>query len=71
MRCRTARRCGSSRGSRYVVDGIVRTAYDTTELPAQPGDVLDVLEEDVQSGWLWCRNREGREGWVPVSTVTA
>jgi hypothetical protein len=48
---------------------IVRAAYDTTELPTLPGDVLEVLEEDRRSGWLWCRSAAGREGWVPVKTV--
>ena len=49
--------------------GVVRTAYDTTELPTQAGDELEVLVEDVVSGWAWCRAAGGREGWVPVRTV--
>lgn len=48
---------------------VVATAYDTTELPTQVGDVLEVLTEDLVSGWLWCRSASGREGWVPVRTV--
>jgi hypothetical protein len=48
---------------------IVTTPYDTTELPTQPGDVLEVLKEDVQSGWLWCRADDGREGRVPLNTL--
>jgi hypothetical protein len=47
----------------------VTTAYDTTELPTRPGEVLDVLAEDLLSGWLWCRGASGREGWVPVLTL--
>jgi hypothetical protein len=47
----------------------VHTAYDTTELPTQVGEVLDVLAEDLVSGWLWCRSSIAREGWVPISTV--
>ncbi len=43
--------------------------YDTTELPTQTGESLEVLREDRESGWLWCRSEAGREGWVPVSTV--
>jgi hypothetical protein len=50
-------------------DAVVETAYDTTELPTNIGDVLDVLTDDHQSGWLWCRNSAGREGWVPHRTV--
>jgi hypothetical protein len=48
---------------------IVTTAYDTTELPTQVGEVLEVVTEDLVSGWLWCRSDSGREGWVPVNTV--
>lgn len=52
-------------------DAVVQTAYDTTELPTHVGEVLDVVAEDRPSGWLWCRSREGREGWVPVNTLDA
>lgn len=45
------------------------TAARTTELPTRVGEVLDVLAEDVISGWLWCRSSSGRQGWVPVRTV--
>jgi Variant SH3 domain len=48
---------------------VVLSAYDTTELPTVPGELLDVLVEDRQSGWSWCRSRLGREGWVPTNTV--
>lgn len=43
--------------------------YDTTELATTAGEVLDVVERDEQSGWLWCRAADGREGWVPVRTL--
>ncbi|MEO3752409.1 SH3 domain-containing protein [Streptomyces sp. B6B3] len=48
----------------------VEKPYDTTELPTAAGDVLDVLAEDLASGWLWCRDGAGREGWVPLSTLS-
>ena len=48
---------------------VVATAYDTTELPTEAGDVFDVVTEDLASGWLWCRNGTGREGWVPIRTL--
>ncbi|QDO88568.1 hypothetical protein FNH13_09640 [Ornithinimicrobium ciconiae] len=48
---------------------VAQTAYDTTELATRVGEVLDVLTEDVISGWLWCRSSSGRQGWVPVRTV--
>lgn len=49
----------------------VRTAYDTTELATEAGEHLEVIKEDVRSGWLWCRSAEGKEGWVPLSTLEA
>ena len=48
---------------------VVHTPYDTTELATQIGDILDVVIEDHQSGWLWCRGPNGSEGWVPLRTV--
>jgi hypothetical protein len=48
---------------------VVEVGYDTAELPTRPGDLLEVLEEDLVGGWLWCRDRAAREGWVPVRTV--
>jgi hypothetical protein len=47
----------------------VRTPYDTTELATSAGEQLEVITEDIRSGWLWCRSREGREGWVPLNTL--
>jgi hypothetical protein len=49
--------------------GVVHTPYDTTELATEVGDTLEVLAEDERSGWLWCRNQEGNEGWVPIRTI--
>ncbi len=55
--------------ARYIdIDGsvgTVRVGYDTTELPAVMGESVDVVEDDAESGWSWCRNSDGREGWVP------
>ena len=48
---------------------VVQTAYDTTELPTHAGDAVEVVAEDLTSGWLWCRARDGREGWVPIKTL--
>ena len=50
---------------------VVQTVYDTTELRTHAGDVLEVVAEDLTSGWLWCRARDGREGWVPIKTLQA
>jgi hypothetical protein len=68
----------ASRGSGWVParhlsapspTAVVQTPYDTTELPTQSGDILEVLEEDLTSGWLWCRGPGGQEGWVPAKTI--
>ncbi|CAN5172427.1 hypothetical protein BH20ACT5_BH20ACT5_19230 [soil metagenome] len=57
--------------SQPAAAAVVRTAYDTTELPTRVGEILEVLAEDLDSGWLWCRSSAGRVGWVPVRTVDA
>ena len=59
-----ARHLSAASGTAVVV-----TAYDTTELPTRVGEVVEVVAEDLPSGWLWCRSGEGREGWVPVKTL--
>jgi len=69
----------ASRGTGWVpgrhldIDGSVgtcRVAYDTTELPAVAGESVDVIEDDAESGWSWCRNAGGREGWIPHRVLT-
>ena len=51
--------------------GTVITAYDTTELPATSGETGEVLVDDSESGWSWCRNADGREGWIPHRVIAA
>ncbi len=49
--------------------GPERTAlrpYDTSTLDPARGEVLEVVETDVESGWLWCRDPQGRTGWFPI-----
>ncbi len=68
----TSRGCGWVPGrhlSASFGNAVVQTPYDTTELPTQDGEVLEVLADDLASGWLWCRSSAGREGWVPTKTV--
>lgn len=43
----------------------VISSYDTQELPVRAGERLTVLDDDVESGWSWCRNSTGNVGWVP------
>ncbi|MDJ0952366.1 MAG: SH3 domain-containing protein [Acidimicrobiia bacterium] len=48
---------------------MVHTPYDTTELPVGAGDTVTVLSRDDESGWWWCRDQSGREGWVPLRNL--
>lgn len=48
---------------------IVETPYDTTELATSVGEELEVIHRDDESGWLWCRNGHGTEGWIPIRTL--
>jgi SH3 domain len=43
--------------------------YSNHELAVDPGDVLELLLRDDESGWHWCRDAAGREGWVPVRVL--
>jgi hypothetical protein len=47
----------------------VRRAYDTTSLEPTVGETLTVLSSDTESGWLWCRDADGRVGWYPIDFV--
>lgn len=51
--------------------GTVRVAYDTTELSTSRGEMVDVIRDDPDSGWSWCRNADGGEGWVPHRALAA
>lgn len=51
--------------------GTVLTSYNTVELPAVEGETVEVLHDDVESGWSWCRNTDGQEGWIPNSVLRA
>lgn len=48
---------------------VLQTAYDTTQLPTEVGEEVEVLAEDGVSGWLWCRSGTGAAGWIPARTV--
>ncbi len=55
---------------RLGTSAVVTEAYDTTELPTAKGEELEVLREDLASGWLWCRAKDGRQGWVPERSLS-
>lgn len=41
--------------------------YDATELTVNEGDLVALLYQE--SGWGWCRNENGRAGWVPLECL--
>jgi uncharacterized protein YgiM (DUF1202 family) len=43
--------------------------YDTTTLDPVKGETLTVLEEDTESGWLWCQDPTGKKGWFAIDSV--
>lgn len=55
---------------RRGLSAVVTEKYDTSELPTAEGEELELLHEDPISGWLWCRAKNGREGWVPERTLS-
>lgn len=60
-----------SRFLERTADGRVtpNRSYDTSELEVDPGALLAVEEADLGSGWLWCQDATGSQGWVPARCV--
>jgi hypothetical protein len=48
----------------------MRATYDTQELPASEGETVQLVLDDPESGWAWCRDADGREGWLPHRALT-
>jgi hypothetical protein len=42
---------------------VVKTAFSARDLSVQHGEQVTALRE--VKGWLWCRNADGAEGWLP------
>ncbi|MEO6887686.1 MAG: SH3 domain-containing protein [Ktedonobacteraceae bacterium] len=49
--------------------GTTRNAYAARELSVVAGDELAASHEE--SGWLWCSDQQGRQGWVPLAHVAS
>lgn len=56
------RRCLHLRGKKAVAT----RRYDTTTLNPSVGDLLTVVEEDIEGGWFWCRDGSGNLGWFAI-----
>lgn len=50
-------------------EAVVTARYDTREIAPQPGEEVTVLALDEPSGWAWCRDGRGAEGWLPLSVL--
>jgi len=42
--------------------------YTAVELAVVPGETL--VSQKELNGWVWCRNRQRQEGWVPLENLT-
>lgn len=49
--------------------GTTHIAYHARELTVTAGQELTIEQEE--SGWVWCRNQQGKCGWVPISHMMA
>ncbi len=57
--------------SLIATTGQIATArydYAATELTASAGETLHIAAEE--SGWLWCTNQQGAQGWIPADHVS-
>ncbi|MGP8076436.1 MAG: SH3 domain-containing protein [Thermoplasmata archaeon] len=59
-------RCLKRRGR----EAVALKRYDTTTLNPSRNEVLTVIEADVESGWLWCRDKTGRKGWFAINRLS-
>lgn len=39
-------------------------------LKMQAGDAIELAGQE-EDGWIWCRHTGGKEGWVPLSYLSA
>jgi uncharacterized protein YgiM (DUF1202 family) len=49
--------------------GSSHAAYNAIELTVSADQELTIEQEE--SGWFWCRDQQGKRGWVPISHVVA
>jgi uncharacterized protein YgiM (DUF1202 family) len=51
-------------------EAVALRRYDTTTLNPAANETLTVIEADVESGWLWCRDKRGKTGWFAINRLT-
>ena len=42
--------------------------FSADELTCAAGEAVEIIRET--HGWAWCRNRDGREGWLPLRNLS-
>lgn len=47
--------------------GTARYTYSAAELSVAVGETLTVYKHE--SGWAWCTNQQGTNGWVPLEHI--
>jgi len=48
---------------------VVAVGRRDDDWPAVVGETIEVVARDDESGWLWYRTADDREGWVPRRTL--
>ncbi|MGP6239919.1 SH3 domain-containing protein [Cuniculiplasma sp. SKW4] len=49
------------------VDAILKDDYDSNELTVHAGEVVE--GHKIYDGWVWCKNTEKMEGWIPLDNL--
>jgi SH3-like domain-containing protein len=49
-------------------EAVATRDYHAAELTVREGEMVCVLDET--SGWYWCENAAGDQGWVPITHVS-
>jgi hypothetical protein len=53
----------------FVTDGKLNRDYNPTELIVEKGQTLTLMELVFE--WLYVKNENGKEGWLPASKVVS
>ncbi|MBO0708892.1 MAG: hypothetical protein J2P43_11920 [Candidatus Dormibacteraeota bacterium] len=62
-------RCFQQLPGDHPDEAVMIARYDTHEIAPPPGEEVTVLVLDEPSGWAWCRDARGAEGWLPLSVI--
>ena len=51
----------------YVIDGILTQDYNPTEIIVEKDQIVTLI--DIVFEWLYVKDENGREGWLPANKV--